>query len=147
MSNTRLDGFAGIYEMEMAKSIKAIQSSGDHARVNLTDAVGKFISDAFLGALGVPHHNPSKVTIAGYDIPKHCTVLIPNGTGRARGVLLGAFPGRSSEIQPRAHDAIPGMPIASCVVPFVVANLLHAFDWKSAGEIDLSEKSGTPSHP
>ncbi|XP_024539375.1 cytochrome P450 750A1-like [Selaginella moellendorffii] len=304
MSNTRLDGVAGIYELEMAKSIKAVHSSGDHAPVNLTDAVGKFISDAFcmilfgskeervldlvaqiekqtlnvnignlfpaldfldlhgvnktmketlmpeleqlltqvigahkqnkariesqgqefdilvagvdtikwtavwamaevlrnsrvmekaqeevkntigksqlvkhsdlvnlpyieaifkevlrvhpVGALGVPHHNPSKATLAGYDIPKHCTVLIniwaighdPRHWDEPEVFRPERFLGDQAKSNQElmmpfsaGRRTCPGMPIASRMVPFVVASLLHAFDWKSEGEIDLSERS------
>ncbi|XP_024545453.1 cytochrome P450 750A1-like [Selaginella moellendorffii] len=345
MSNTRLDGVAWMYELEMAKSIKAIHSSGDHAPVNLTDAVGKFISDAFcmilfgstevrvldlvaqigkqainvnignlfpaldfldlhgvnktmketlmpeleqlltqvigahkqnktriesqgeefvsrdltdvllsleslpdisivalltvsdtthfsvwnllfaqdilvagvdtikwtavwamaevlrnsrvmenaqeevkntivksqlvkhselvnlpyieaifkevlrlhpVGALGVPHHNPSKATLAGYDIPKHCTVLIniwaighdPRHWDEPEVFRPERFLGDQAKSNQElmmpfsaGRRTCPGIPIASRVVPFVVASLLHAFDWKSEGEIDLSERS------
>ncbi|XP_024539376.1 3,9-dihydroxypterocarpan 6A-monooxygenase-like [Selaginella moellendorffii] len=109
-----------------------------------------------VGALGVPHHNPSKATLAGYDIPKHCTVLIniwaighdPRHWEKPEVFRLERFLGDRAKSNQElmipfsaGRRTCPGMPIASRVVPFVVASLLHAFDWKSEGEIDLSERS------
>ncbi|XP_024545455.1 oryzalexin E synthase-like [Selaginella moellendorffii] len=211
----------------MAKSIKAIH----HAPVNLTDAVGKFISDAFCmilfgstdervldlvaqiekQTLNVNTGNlfpaldfldlHGDILVAGVDtikwtavwamaevlrnsrvmenaqeewellaflttihprqhshIPKHCTVLIniwaighdprhwdEPEVFRPEGFLGDQEKSNQELMMPfsAGRRTCPGMPIASRVVPFVVASLLHAFDWKSDGEIDLSEKSGT----
>ncbi|XP_024539372.1 cytochrome P450 76C1-like [Selaginella moellendorffii] len=145
MSNTRLDGVAGIYELEMAKSIKPIHSSGNHAPVNLTDAVTKFISDAFCMIL----FGSIEERVLDLVQALHRSILLEPPTADEPEVFrperfLGDRAKSNQELMipfSAGRRTCPGMPIASRVVPFVVASLLHAFDWKSEGEIDLSERS------
>uniref|UniRef100_I1QJZ9 Cyt-P450 monooxygenase n=1 Tax=Oryza glaberrima TaxID=4538 RepID=I1QJZ9_ORYGL len=106
------------------------------------------------------------VEIGGYAVPKDSTVIFnvwaimrdPTAWERPEEFMLERFLQRA-EVDFRGKDfefipfgagrrLCPGLPMAERVVPFILASLLHAFEWRlpvgvAAETLDLSEKFTT----
>ncbi|KAK3123612.1 hypothetical protein QOZ80_8AG0633570 [Eleusine coracana subsp. coracana] len=108
------------------------------------------------------------VEIGGYAVPRGCTVIFnswaimrdpaawerPDEFVPERWFQDGAakmdFRGKEFEFVPfgSGRRLCPGLPLAERIVPFVLASLLHAFEWKlpngmSAEQLDVSERFTT----
>ncbi|KAK3121910.1 hypothetical protein QOZ80_8BG0662700 [Eleusine coracana subsp. coracana] len=108
------------------------------------------------------------VEIGGYAVPRGCTVIFnswaimrdpaawerPDEFVPERWFLDGAvkmdFRGKEFEFVPfgSGRRLCPGLPLAERLVPFILASLLHAFEWKlpngmSAEQLHVSERFTT----
>uniref|UniRef100_A0A0D3F6M5 Cytochrome P450 n=1 Tax=Oryza barthii TaxID=65489 RepID=A0A0D3F6M5_9ORYZ len=118
-----------------------------------------------VGALLLPHFAAEDgVEIGGYAVPRGSTVLFnawaimrdPAAWERPDEFVPERFLGRSPPLDFRGKDVefmpfgsgrrlCPGLPLAERVVPFILASMLHTFEWKLPGgmtaeDVDVSEK-------
>ncbi|KAF8750192.1 hypothetical protein HU200_012445 [Digitaria exilis] len=117
----------------------------------------------------IPHQaTEDGINIGGYDVPKG-SVVIFNAWAIMRDPAAWEKPeefmperfltGRAAEVDFKGKDyefipfgsgrrQCPGLPLAECVVPHVLASLLHALEWRlpdgvTAEELDVSERFTT----
>ncbi|GJN21387.1 hypothetical protein PR202_gb08857 [Eleusine coracana subsp. coracana] len=117
--------------------------------------------------LMVPHQVVEDgVEIGGYAVPKGCLIIFnswqimrdpaawerPSEFIPERFMMDGMpdFWGKDFGFIPfgSGRRRCPGIPMVECVVPFILASLLHAFEWKlpagvSADKLDISERFST----
>ncbi|KAL5212027.1 hypothetical protein ABZP36_022874 [Zizania latifolia] len=118
-----------------------------------------------VGPLLIPHLAVEDgVEIGGYSVPKGTTVMFhawaimrdPTVWERPNDFVPERFLKRETPLDFRGKDIeyipfgsgrrlCPGMPLAERIVPFVLASLLHTFEWKLPGgmtaeDLDISEK-------
>ena len=117
----------------------------------------------------LPHRAVEEgVEIGGYAVPKGSTVIFnawammrdPAAWERPDEFIPERFLGKADQVvdfRGKAFEFIPfgsgrrlcpGVPMAERVVPFILASLLHAFEWRlpdggSAAELDVSERFTT----
>jgi cytochrome P450 len=162
----------------MAKARAEIQSAlGGKVAVDETDAVNLPYLQAVVkevlrlhpvAPILLPHRAVEDgVEIGGYDVPKGSTVIFnawaimrdpaawerPDEFVPERFLDMANqldFRGKAFEFIPfgSGRRLCPGVPMAERVVPFILASLLHAFEWRlpdgvSAEELDVSEKFTT----
>ncbi|KAL5205431.1 hypothetical protein ABZP36_033640 [Zizania latifolia] len=121
-----------------------------------------------VGPILIPHLAVEDgVEIGGYAVPKGTTVMFnvsaimrdPASWERPDEFLPERFLNREHPVDFRGKEfefipfgsgrrLCPGLPMAERVVPFILASLLHKFEWRlpggmSAEEVDVSEKFGT----
>ena len=113
----------------------------------------------------IPHESIDSCTVFGYDIPAK-TRLMVNVRAIGRDPKVWDNPltfnpdrfmeGKYSKLETHGQDyqllpfgsgrrSCPGMQMGNIIVPFVVANLLHAFDWSlpmDPKDLDMSEGTG-----
>ncbi|XP_047066869.1 cytochrome P450 76M5-like [Lolium rigidum] len=162
----------------MAKARAEIQSAlGGKVAVDETDAVNLPYLQAVVkevlrlhpvAPILLPHRAVEDgVEIGGYAVPKGSTVIF-NASAIMRDPAAWERPdefvperfldmanqldfrGKAFEFIPfgSGRRLCPGVPMAERVVPFILASLLHAFEWRlpdgvSAEELDVSEKFTT----
>ncbi|KAI8027919.1 Cytochrome P450 76T24 [Camellia lanceoleosa] len=112
----------------------------------------------------VPHKAEANVEISGFMVPKNAQVLVNVwAIGRDSSIWLHPdsfvperfldlkvdMRGQDFELIPfgAGRRICPGIPLAYQMVHFMLASLLHSFDWKLGGgmeskDIDMSEKFG-----
>ncbi|RLM62314.1 hypothetical protein C2845_PM14G07210 [Panicum miliaceum] len=99
------------------------------------------------------------IEIGGYAVPKGCTVIFnawammrdPAAWERPEEFMPERFLGTAAEeFIPfgSGRRQCPDLSLAECVVPHVLASLLHAFEWRlpdgvSAEQLDVSERFTT----
>ncbi|GLJ32227.1 hypothetical protein SUGI_0648630 [Cryptomeria japonica] len=119
------------------------------------------------GPLLLPHKATSSCEIGGFVIPKDTQVMV-NVWAMGRDPAIWKNPleftperfleGENSKIDYRGQDfelipfgagrrMCPGLPLASCIVHFVLASLIHSFEWKlpdgmSCEQMDMSDDFG-----
>jgi cytochrome P450 len=119
----------------------------------------------------LPHQSTEDgVEVGGYAVPRGCTVIFNSWAmmrdpaawerpdefrperflDEAIEVVDFRFRGKDFEFLPfgSGRRVCPGVPMAERVVPFVLASLLHAFEWRlpdgmSVEQLDVSEKFTT----
>lgn len=112
------------------------------------------------GPLVAPHKTESEINIVGFRVPKNAQVFInlwamgrdpkvwPNPTTfMPERFLERDIDVRDFEFMPfgAGRRICPGLPLASRVVPLVLASLIYTFDWKLADglkpeDVDMTEK-------
>jgi cytochrome P450 len=162
----------------MAKARAEIQSAlGGKVAVDETDAVNlpyllAVVKEVMrlhpVAPILLPHRAVEDgVEIGSYDVPKGSTVIFnawaimrdpaawerPDEFVPERFLDMANqldFRGKAFEFIPfgSGRRLCPGVPMAERVVPFILASLLHAFEWRlpdgvSAEELDVSEKFTT----
>uniref|UniRef100_A0A0E0PZT4 Cytochrome P450 n=1 Tax=Oryza rufipogon TaxID=4529 RepID=A0A0E0PZT4_ORYRU len=145
---------------------KEVVEEADAARLPYLQAVRKEAMRLHpVGALLLPHFAVEDgVEVGGYAVPKGSTVLFnawaimrdPAAWERPdefvperfveRAPLLD-FRGKDAEFMPfgSGRRLCPGLPLAERVMPFILASMLHTFEWKLPGgmtaeDVDVSEK-------
>ncbi|KAL5212646.1 hypothetical protein ABZP36_023493 [Zizania latifolia] len=121
-----------------------------------------------VGPVLIPHRaEEDSVEIAGYGVPKGSTVIFnasaimrdPAAWERPDEFMPERFLHREHPVDFRGKDfefipfgsgrrLCPGLPLAERVVPFILASLLHGFEWRLPGgmtaeELDISERFTT----
>ncbi|XP_037480934.1 cytochrome P450 76M5-like [Triticum dicoccoides] len=122
-----------------------------------------------VAAILLPHRAVEEgVEIGGYAVPNGSTVIFnawaimrdPAAWERPHEFVPERFLGKADQVvdfRGKAFEFIPfgsgrrlcpGVPMAERVVPFILASLLHAFEWRlpdggSAAELDVSERFTT----
>nr|ACU40926.1 cytochrome P450 family protein [Oryza sativa Japonica Group] len=145
---------------------KEIVEEADAARLPYLQAVLKEAMRLHpVGALLLPHFAMEDgVEVGGYAVPKGSTVLF-NAWAIMRDAAAWERPDefvperfveRTPQLDFRGKDVefmpfgsgrrlCPGLPLAERVVPFILASMLHTFEWKLPGgmtaeDVDVSEK-------
>ncbi|KAL2512620.1 Cytochrome [Abeliophyllum distichum] len=116
------------------------------------------------GPLLVPHKADVDTEINGYIVPKDSQIFVniwamgrdPNIWSNPNSFEPERFLKREIDIKGQDFDLIPfgsgrricpGLPLATRMLPLMVATMIHNFDWKLEGEmkpeeVDISEKFG-----
>ncbi|KAL7203627.1 hypothetical protein ACSBR2_016818 [Camellia fascicularis] len=142
-----------------------IVQEADISRLPYLQAVVKEILQLHPSApLLLPHKAEANVEISGFMVPKHAQVLVNVwAIGRDSSIWLHPdsfvperfldlkvdMRGQGFELIPfgAGRRMCPGILLAYQMVHFMLASLLHSFDWKLGGgmeskDIDMSEKFG-----
>eukprot|EP01018_Ginkgo_biloba_P010778 Gb_08444 [translate_table: standard] len=116
------------------------------------------------GPLLIPHEAREDCIVGGYNIPRKARIIVnvfalgtdPNSWKDAEKFKPERFIGSPIDVKGQNFEVIPfgsgrrgcpGQPLATTVVEYALANLLHCFDWRlpdgmKAEDLSMTEKFG-----